>query len=120
MNDTIISPYFDIWYVHRETKGRELVTIAYYLYQKHSLFKELMIDPVTFLNFVNAIQSGYKDVTYHNKSHGADVCQTVYSILVGCDLMTVAQLDQVDLGSMIIAGSIHDYEHLGNNNDFLV
>jgi hypothetical protein len=55
--------------------------------KKHDLLNEMMIDQNTFHNFTKSIQDGYKNVTYHNKLHGADVCQTVYYFLVGCDMM---------------------------------
>lgn len=57
---------------------------------------------------------------YHNKTHGIDVCQTVYYYSIGCDLMQIAQLDSFDLTSLIISAAIHDYEHLGYNNMFLI
>ena len=34
--------------------------------------------------------------------------------------MNILHLDSLDLGSMIIAGFIHDFEHFGFNNDFLI
>jgi len=48
--------------IERETKGKELVTVSNFLMRKHNLFAELMIDPYTFKNFMNAIQEGYQDV----------------------------------------------------------
>jgi len=72
--EMIASENFDVWYINKETNGKELIVIPHYLFIKHSLYKELMIDPLTFMNFTTAISSGYKDVTYHNKTHGADVC----------------------------------------------
>jgi len=46
--------------------------------KKHDLFAQMMIDPNTFYNYSKAVQEGYEKVTYHNQTHGADVCQTVY------------------------------------------
>lgn len=34
--------------------------------------------------------------------------------------MKIAQLDSFDLSSLIISATIHDYEHLGYNNPFLI
>ena len=53
----------------------ELVTVTTYLLAKENLFSSLKINIDTFLNFIEKIQKGYKDVTYHNKTHGADLSQ---------------------------------------------
>jgi len=49
-----------------------------------------MIDPYIYTNYMNAIQDGYQDVQYHNKTHGIDVCQTVYYFSITCGLMKIA------------------------------
>ena len=63
---------------------------------------------------------GYKNITYHNKVHGTDVCQTAYYFATSCGLIETCQFDDVDLFSLFMAGAIHDYEHPGLNNDHLV
>lgn len=60
--------------MQKETKGNELVTISTFLMRKHMLFHDLMIDPYTYSNYMKAIQNGYQNVQYHNKTHGIDVC----------------------------------------------
>ena len=84
------------------------------------MFTILMIDPFVFKSFSKAVQDGYKPITYHNKIHGTDVCQTIYYFLTDCNLKEIGQFDSVDFCSLIIAGAIHDYEHFGFTNDFLI
>lgn len=89
---------------------------------KHELFKHMKIDPETFFTFSTHINNTYNKsfIEYHNKSHGADVCQTSYYFLVGCGLQIISNLSELELGSILIAAACHDYEHFGFNNPFLI
>jgi len=80
----------------------------------------LHIDVDNWYNFILKVQEGYNFVPYHNKTHAADVAQTLYYFVMGGDWMEKAELDNVDLFSMILAGSIHDHEHLGYNNLYMI
>ena len=72
------------------------------------------------MNFIQKIENGYNPVAYHNKTHAADVAQTMYYFLVGGEWMKKGEMDNLDLMSMIFAGAIHDFEHPGYNNLFMV
>ncbi len=37
-----------------------------------------------------------------------------------CDLKEVINMDELDLASLIIATTVHDFEHFGYNNQFLI
>jgi hypothetical protein len=71
------------------------------------------------MSFIAKIQSGYLDIAYHNKTHGADVCQTAYYYSMKGDFMTKGNLDNIDLAAMLIGGACHDHEHPGFNNVYL-
>lgn len=89
---------------------------------QHNLFKNLKIEPETFLTFINKIQNNYnpKFIEYHNKTHGTDVCQTSNYFIQGWDLLSVWDLNDLELASIYIASAWHDFEHPGLNNAFLV
>lgn len=89
---------------------------------KHNLFKDLKIDPEVFMTFISKIQDSYNPsfIEYHNKTHGADVCQTSNYFVQGWDLVSVCDLSNLELASIYIAGACHDFEHPGVNNAFLV
>ncbi len=70
--------------------------------------------------FISKIQSGYKNVTYHNKTHGADVCQTVYYYMYPCEFRLKAKLDDLECAAIMIAAACHDHEHPGFNNAYLI
>lgn len=111
---------FNIFDFKEEMKESELVTLATMLFEKHDLFKGCKINNSKFINFTITIQRGYKPVQYHNKTHGADVAQTLYFFLMKGDWMKKGEMDNLDLLSMIIGGCIHDYEHPGYNAAFLM
>jgi hypothetical protein len=111
---------FDIFELNKETKGDEMIVCSTYLFYKHNLFVNLTIDPDTFDKFIRHIQAGYYDVAYHNKLHGMDVGRLAYYYATRCELMEKAKLTELDLAALIVGGVIHDYEHIGWNNAFLI
>jgi hypothetical protein len=120
MLENVDSLSFNIFEFNKELNGGELVAIANMLFEKHNLFKTMKINSSKFLTFTKNIMGGYKHVPYHNKTHGADVAQTLYFFLMKGDWMTKGEMDNLDLISMIVGGSIHDYEHPGYNAAFLM
>lgn len=48
---------------------------------------------------------------YHNKTHAADVCQTVYYFLKDGGMIDIAKLSNLETTAMIIASACHDFEH---------
>jgi hypothetical protein len=111
---------FDIFDLSKETNMNEMIVCSTYLFQKHNLFEDLIIDPKTFELFITSIQTGYKDVAYHNKIHGMDVGRLAYYYATNWEMMEKCKLSQMDLGWLIIGGAIHDFEHLGWNNAYLI
>lgn len=111
---------FNIFQFAKACEGSELVTLTTYLMNKHRLFEKLSIDIDIFIAYFKHIQDNYKPIPYHNKTHGADVAQTLYYFAVGCGFDEIGKTTEVDLAAMIIGAGCHDYEHPGFNNQFLV
>jgi hypothetical protein len=68
---------------------------------------------------VQVIQTRYKNVTYHNKTHGADLCQTINVFLELGGLAELTKVDSYEKLAILIAAAVHDFEHPGVNNVFL-
>ncbi len=51
----------------------ELVTITSYILAKQGIFSKMNIPFEIYTNFMTKIQKGYMSVTYHNKTHAADL-----------------------------------------------
>ena len=67
---------FDIFKLRKYTDGNELVTILPILLAKHGLFASCNIEFEHLMSFVRQLAVGYKQITYHNQTHAADVCAT--------------------------------------------
>lgn len=88
---------FNVFYVREQTLQNELTTITTFILAKENLFQSLKINLDTYLNFIEKIQKGYKDITYHNKTHGADLAQVSSFlfwesgfVIVYCRLFTIS------------------------------
>jgi hypothetical protein len=111
---------FNIFTVRKTTLENELVTVITYLLHKEQLFSSININIDTWMRFITKIQSGYKDIAYHNKTHAADLSQTAYFCARSAEGAQKLNLDNLDMASIIIGGAIHDHEHPGFNNVYLV
>ena len=65
------------------------------------------------------MEEGYGDNPYHSRTHAADVLQTLHVLLHRGGLVP-GYADPLTLMACYLTAIIHDYEHLGVTNDFLV
>ena len=63
---------FDIFRLKELVEDKELTLITSYILAKHNIFN--LISYETFKKYMILISKGYKDITYHNKTHSADLC----------------------------------------------
>lgn len=118
--DEIEKVEFNIFNLRKTTNENELVTSITYMLHKESIFQKLEIDVDTFMRFITKIQSGYRDIAYHNKTHASDLSQTAYFCCKTAEAEEILKLDTIDMASILIGGAIHDHEHPGVNNVYLV
>lgn len=97
-----------------------MLTVSTFLLHKHNIFHNLGIRIETYLYFINRVQNGYNNITYHNKTHAADLASTAYFMLTKGGFMVKGKMDDIDFSSMIIGGVCHDLGHFGVNNVYLV
>ncbi|UJR37749.1 hypothetical protein I4U23_030443 [Adineta vaga] len=90
------------------------------IFDAHDLVTRFRIDIETLKNFNRALADGYQKfrAPYHNDFHGADVLQTTHCLLIKSNLMNV--FTQLEIAALLFAAAIHDYEHPGLNNGYLV
>jgi len=96
---------FDIFEFKEAVEENELFVISSYLMQKHNLFENCNVDPEKYFQFIKRIQDHYNpnSIEYHNKTHGADVCQTSYFFLEGCTFRMIGNLSDFEMMAIIVS-----------------
>jgi len=111
---------FDCFEFHRSTKGHGISYLIPHLFGVYGLIEMGKFDEEKLHTFSKKIELGYLDNPYHNKMHGFDVCQTVNVFLTKCKFSSLANLTYLDIAGMLLAAAVHDYEHPGYNNMYLI
>lgn len=112
---------FNIFTLKQITNNNELFTLMQLFFRKSSLIPALNIDPEKFKRFISKVQSGYNTtIPYHTATHAADVTQTMHYFVTTAGVGDIMQLSALELAGCYLAASVHDYEHPGLNNVFLV
>lgn len=87
---------------------------------REKIFDEVSVVNEKFVSFLVKIQGSYNNITYHNKSHGADLAQTFYYLCTTGGLKDKLELDPFEMMSYTIAGACHDIGHPGFSNVYLI
>ncbi|RKP21712.1 HD-domain/PDEase-like protein [Rozella allomycis CSF55] len=87
--------------------------------KSRDLFLSLKIDPLKFAEYLTAIEINYhSENPYHNAFHGADVLQAAYSLSHHEKIKGI--LSDFDILCLYVACLVHDVDHPGLNNNFLI
>eukprot|EP00002_Diphylleia_rotans_P027776 TRINITY_DN557_c0_g4_i2.p1 TRINITY_DN557_c0_g4~~TRINITY_DN557_c0_g4_i2.p1 ORF type:complete len:798 (+),score=147.74 TRINITY_DN557_c0_g4_i2:193-2586(+) len=110
---------FNIFNFAEKCQGRPLYHLANYLFRRYQLLSKFDIDAQKFDTFLGIVESGYhSDNPYHNSIHAADVLQSTHQILVQSGLITF--FDDMEILSLLVAAIVHDIDHPGRTNIFMV
>ncbi|GFH30211.1 phosphodiesterase, partial [Haematococcus lacustris] len=110
---------FDAFQLTALTAGRPLSVLAYWLLQKTGLVSTMRLDPAKLVRWLCHIEAGYCANAYHNRSHAADVVQTLHLLLTQGGLAP-GYADPLTRLAAYLAAVCHDYQHLGRTNDWLI
>ena len=109
----------DIFKVGELSNGRPLTSVAYQVFQSRDLLNALMIPPKVFLAFMCTLEDHYvKDNPFHNSLHAADVTQSTNVLLNTPALEGV--FTPLEVAGALFAACIHDVDHPGLTNQFLI
>ena len=111
---------FDIFKLRKFTDNNELTIILPWVLAKHGLIGSCNVDFTSLMCFVRKLAGGYKTISYHNQTLAADVCQTFNYFAVDAGVKDIIRLDNLEQMSCYISAALHDFEHPGVNNIFLV
>uniref|UniRef100_A0A8C1GA85 Phosphodiesterase n=1 Tax=Cyprinus carpio TaxID=7962 RepID=A0A8C1GA85_CYPCA len=89
------------------------------LAKERDLLKSFKIPVDTFITYMMALEENYhSDVAYHNSIHAADVVQST-NVLLSTPALEAVFTDLEILAAMF-ASAIHDVDHPGVSNQFLI
>ncbi|KAJ3322479.1 tRNA N6-adenosine threonylcarbamoyltransferase [Boothiomyces sp. JEL0866] len=112
------SPEFDCFKLAEITDGSPLCFLTLHLLQKYGLFETFSLSTTVTQTFLERVESSYNKLPYHNSIHATDVLQTAVLLLLNTDIVT--NFTPLEIFSIIIASAVHDLDHPGINNNFLV
>ena len=115
--ETSSSWQFDAFSLFESSKGHPLSTLGFYLIKESGLVQRFSVIEKTLMTFLLKVEDGYPENMYHNRTHAADVLQSMYMLMVNA---LGGFIGDMELLVGIIAAVCHDYKHIGVNNDFLV
>ncbi|XP_037548657.1 cGMP-inhibited 3',5'-cyclic phosphodiesterase B [Nematolebias whitei] len=142
--------------------GRILSYVTYTLFQDMCLFEIFKIPVREFMSYFCALESGYRDIPYHNRVHATDVLHAVWYLTtrpipgfqqIHSEHVTESDTDSdsgispgrisyassrsstvsddsygclawnipaLELMALYVAAAMHDYDHPGRTNAFLI
>ncbi|XP_053558922.1 cAMP-specific 3',5'-cyclic phosphodiesterase 4C isoform X3 [Bombina bombina] len=109
----------DIFKVAEYSGNRPLTVIMYSIFQERDLLKTFRIPVDTFITYMMTLEDHYHaEVAYHNNIHAADVAQSTHVLLSTPALEAV--FTDLEILAAIFASAIHDVDHPGVSNQFLI
>ncbi|XP_053226564.1 cAMP-specific 3',5'-cyclic phosphodiesterase 4A isoform X3 [Podarcis raffonei] len=109
----------NIFRVAEYTNNRSLSCIMYTIFQERDLLKTFKIPVDTLVTYIMTLEDHYHaDVAYHNSLHAADVTQSTHVLLSTPALDAV--FTDLEILAAIFAAAIHDVDHPGVSNQFLI
>ncbi|XP_037242152.1 cAMP-specific 3',5'-cyclic phosphodiesterase 4C isoform X4 [Falco rusticolus] len=109
----------NVFKVAEYSGNRPLTVIMYSIFQERDLMKTFRIPVSTFITYMLTLEDHYHaDVAYHNNIHAADVAQSTHVLLSTPALEAV--FTDLEIMAAIFASAIHDVDHPGVSNQFLI
>ncbi|XP_029285946.1 cAMP-specific 3',5'-cyclic phosphodiesterase 4D isoform X2 [Cottoperca gobio] len=109
----------DVFKIAEYSGNRPLTVIMYSIFQERDLLKTFKIPMDTFVTLMMTLEDHYHaDVAYHNNIHAADVVQSTHILLSTPALEAV--FTDLEIMAVLFASAIHDVDHPGVTNQFLI
>uniref|UniRef100_A0A915KX44 3',5'-cyclic-AMP phosphodiesterase n=1 Tax=Romanomermis culicivorax TaxID=13658 RepID=A0A915KX44_ROMCU len=110
----------DVFSLRSLTKDRPLTAVLYTILKKErNLISCLDLDERILLRYCAHLERNYNNSNpYHNVSHAADVTQSMHVLLMTKTLPQ--QFNDLEVFSALFASAVHDVNHPGVTNQFLI
>ncbi|KAJ3356818.1 hypothetical protein HDU83_009630 [Entophlyctis luteolus] len=110
---------FPIFELTRSTNGHPLFALGKFLVHDSGLVRKLNLDSEKFMNFLATIESGYhSNLAFHNSIHAADVLHCINYLIERPGVKAI--FNDLELLAIYLAAAIHDFDHPGVNNQYLI
>ncbi|KAF5831042.1 hypothetical protein DUNSADRAFT_13673 [Dunaliella salina] len=111
--------FFNTFALNDATSGHALSVLGFFLLNRTGMTSTFRMSLPRLARFLRKIEAGMKVVPYHNAVHVADVLQTLHAMSTLGGLSN-AIADPLFMLSAYLAAIIHDFEHQGLTNAFLI
>uniref|UniRef100_A0A914YTI1 Phosphodiesterase n=1 Tax=Panagrolaimus superbus TaxID=310955 RepID=A0A914YTI1_9BILA len=132
---------FPIFHIADRYKTTVLTRMTWSVFKEADLFRIFKLPLRKFFNFFHALECGYWEIPYHNRIHAADVLHGCYYLtchpvrafigrpsspelqfngLDNAPLPVSENMSTLELMALFTAAAMHDYDHPGRTNAFLV
>lgn len=108
---------FDIIYLEELSNKHPLLYLGMHLFLKFEVPSTLNIEEKILYNWLVVLEANYRNNSYHNSTHAADVMQAIASFATTARLRSI--FSHVDVVAALIAGAAHDLDHPGKSSAFL-
>uniref|UniRef100_A0A672L1N9 Phosphodiesterase n=1 Tax=Sinocyclocheilus grahami TaxID=75366 RepID=A0A672L1N9_SINGR len=109
----------NVFKVSEFSGNRPLTVMMHTIFQERDLLKTFKIPLDTFITYLMTLEDHYHaDVAYHSNIHAADVTQSTHVLLSTPALEAV--FTDLEILAAIFASAIHDVDHPGVSNQFLI
>ncbi|XP_072299225.1 3',5'-cyclic-AMP phosphodiesterase 4C isoform X3 [Eucyclogobius newberryi] len=109
----------NIFRVAEFSNNRPLSCTMFAIFQERDLLKNFRIPVDTFVTYIMTLEDHYHaNVAYHNSLHAADVTQSTHVLLSTPALDAV--FTDLEILAALFAAAIHDVDHPGVSNQFLI
>ncbi|KAI8611413.1 hypothetical protein BC830DRAFT_1068825, partial [Chytriomyces sp. MP71] len=109
----------DVFRLGELTNGQPLCFLSMHLLQYYGLIEYFNIDVEVAKSFFREVEANYRNLSYHNSYHAADVLQTVNLLLLS-DPQMAQNFTKLEILAACIASAVHDVDHPGVNNNYLI
>ncbi|ELW67155.1 cAMP-specific 3',5'-cyclic phosphodiesterase 4C [Tupaia chinensis] len=109
----------DVFKVAELSGNHPLTAVMFSIFRERDLLKTFQIPADTLVTYLLMLEGHYHaDVAYHNSLHAADVAQSTHVLLATPALEAV--FTDLEVLAAIFASAIHDVDHPGVSNQFLI
>lgn len=99
--------------------GKALSTLMYWVMRTTGLLDTFVVDDQRLVAFAEHVEMTYGKNPYHNNGHAANVLHMMFKMVTSPGV-SPHHIDAIGMLSCIIGAVVHDLEHTGFTNEYLI